>query len=274
MTSPLQYAIDPVRFAQECLHFEPDPWQARVLESSNNLLLNVCRQAGKSTTCGAKALHRAMFFPRSLVLLLSSSQRQSSELYRKVTDFMAELKYPPKLAEDNRLSCTLAGNGSRIVSLPGSEKTIRGYSGVDLILLDEAAQIPDSLFYATRPMLAISGGQLIMLSTPFGRRGVFYEQYVNGSVETWERIEIPASKCPRISPKFLKEEREILGEWWFNQEYECQFMQTVDSVFSYDDIRAALDDEIDPLFSTATPYKIEDIISDDVAPVVIIGGRE
>jgi hypothetical protein len=50
-------------------------------------------------------------------------------------------------------------------------------------------------------------------------------------------------------------------------------MQTVDSVFKYDDIRAALDDEIDPLFSTSTPFRIEDVISDDVAPVVIIGGR-
>jgi hypothetical protein len=273
MRSSLRYAIDPVAWTRECLHFDPDPPQARVLESQNNLLLNACRQFGKSTTSGAKALHRAIFFPRSLILLLSPTIRQSGELYRKVTDFMGELDHPPKLSEDNRLSCTLSDNGSRIVSLPGTEKTIRGYSGVDLILLDEAAQIPDSLFYATRPMLAVSGGQLIMMSTPFGRRGIFYEQYVNGSVDAWERIEVSAVDCPRISPDFLKEEREILGEWWYAQEYECQFMQTVDSVFKYDDIRAALDDEIDPLFSTSTPFRIEDVISDDVAPVVIIGGR-
>lgn len=248
MTSPLQYALDPVLWSRECLHFEPDNWQARVLESPNNMLLNVCRQAGKSTTCGARALHRAIYFPKSLILLLSPSIRQSSELYRKITDFMGELQDPPKLEEDNKLSCVLSENGSRIVSLPGTEKTVRGYSGASLILIDEAARIPDDLYYTVRPMLAVSGGQLVMLSTPYGRRGVFFESWSNSPVEMWERIEVPATKCPRITPVFLEEERKALGPWFFDQEYFCVFKDTVDSVFSYELIEAALDKSVKPLF--------------------------
>jgi len=273
MTSPLLYALDPVLWVREALHFDPDPWQARVLESPNNLLLNVCRQAGKSTTCGALALHRAVFYPHSLILLLSPSIRQSSELYRKITDFMKQLENPPKLEEDNKLSCAFSGTGSRIISLPGTEKTVRGFSGVDLILLDEAARIPDELHHAVRPMLAVSGGRIVMLTTPFGRRGIFFEQYVNGGIEEWERIEVPASKCPRISPAFLNEERKALGDWWYSQEYECQFRQTTDSVFNFDDIHAALSDEVVPLFTPVNTHSTMDVLSDDVKPVFLIGGK-
>ena len=112
-------------------------------------------------------------------------------------------------------------NGSRIEALPGSEKTIRGYSGVGLLILDEAARVDDALYYAVRPMLAVSGGSLMMLSTPFGKRGVFFEEWQGG--KGWERYEVPATECPRISPGFLAEEREALSARVFRQEYECSF---------------------------------------------------
>ncbi|MDQ5829410.1 MAG: hypothetical protein M3324_05970, partial [Actinomycetota bacterium] len=95
-------------------------------------------------------------------------------------------------------------NGSRIVTLPGSEKTIRGFSGTSLLILDEAARVEDELYFAIRPMLAVSGGAMMMLSTPYGKRGVFYEEWSSG--EGWERYEVPAGRCPRISREFLEEE--------------------------------------------------------------------
>jgi len=137
-------------------------------------------------------------------------------------------------------------NGSRIEALPGTEKTIRGFSGVDLLIVDEAARVADELYYAVRPMLAVSGGRLMMLSTPFGKRGVFYEEWTGGSA--WERYTVTASECPRIPPSFLEEERKTLGAWWFAQEYECRFMDTVDQVFQTDVIDKAITDEVAPLF--------------------------
>ncbi len=98
-------------------------------------------------------------------------------------------------------------NGSRIEALPGTEKTIRGFSGVDLLVLDEAARVDDELYFAVRPMLAISGGALMMLTTPHGKRGVFYEEWTGGA--GWERYEVPAAECPRIPEAFLEEEPEV-----------------------------------------------------------------
>src|SRR3954470_4272811 len=92
---------DPVFFARHKLNFEPDPWQEAVLQSqSKRLLLNCCRQAGKSTTTAALALHESLYKAKALVLLVSPSQRQSSELFRKVQDFLTMLPIRPALLED------------------------------------------------------------------------------------------------------------------------------------------------------------------------------
>jgi hypothetical protein len=100
-------------------------------------------------------------------------------------------------------------NGSRIVSLPGDEQTIRGYSGVALLAIDEAARVPDDLYRAVRPMLAVSGGRLVCLSTPYGKRGWFFETWKGGS--GWQRARITADQCPRITPEVLAEEERAIG---------------------------------------------------------------
>lgn len=244
----LTHALDPVTFARDALGYDPDPWQVQVLRSTGkHQLLNCCRQAGKSWTAGILALHKALFTPTSLILLVSPSMRQSGELFRKVTDNINRLETRPLLSEDNQLSLTLQ-NGSRIVSLPGTEGTIRGYSGASLIIEDESARVDDALYYAIRPMLAVSGGRLILMSTPFGKRGHFHKEWTEGST-SWERIEIPARTCPRISPEFLEEERKTLGDWWYRQEYECQFVETTDQVFAYDLVMNAIDSSVKPLFA-------------------------
>ncbi len=251
LASDLRCALDPAAFGAEALGFLPDPWQERALRwTGKRLLLNCSRQSGKSTSAAVLGLHRASYYPGSLVLLVSPSLRQSSELFRKVGGFLDRLNAQPDLVEDNRLSLTLA-NRSRIVSLPSSEATVRGFSGADLIIEDEASRVADDLYFAMRPMLAVSGGRHILMSTPFGKRGHFFEEWTNGGA-AWERIEVPATDCPRIAPGFLEEERRSLGDWWYRQEYLCQFVETVDQIFSYDLVMAAFSAEIKPLWEVVS----------------------
>src|SRR5438105_10069587 len=123
------------------LGLEPDPWQIRVLEEPQpRLLLNCCRQAGKSTVVAALALAEAMLSNFTLILLVSGSHRQSRELLRILAEFHRRLGGPLKFrcnAQELALS-----NGSRVVSVPCKGETIRGYAGVDLLIIDEAAQVP------------------------------------------------------------------------------------------------------------------------------------
>ena len=99
-------------------------------------------------------------------------------------------------------------------------------------------------------MLAVSGGRLLLLSTPYGKRGVFFEEWAEGV--GWERYEVPARECPRIPETFLEEERAALPAWVYRQEYECSFEETEDQVFSSELVSAAITDEVTPLFGEAS----------------------
>lgn len=246
LAKDFELAINPVKFAR-LLDFNPDPWQARAISwRGKRAIWDVARQSGKSTVAALLALHRAIYYPKSLILLVSPSLRQSSELFRKVTDWIDRLPEEPKLDEDNKLSCTFP-NGSRILSLPSSEATIRGFSAVNLIIEDEASRVDDNLYRSVRPMLAVSHGKIILMSTPFGKRGHFFEEWENGG-NTWERIRITAEENPRITKEFLEEEKRSLGEFWYKQEYLCEFVESVDQVFGYDLIMNAISTEVKPLF--------------------------
>src|SRR5829696_7651424 len=220
LAEDLKLALDRVEFARE-VGLEPDPWQENLLRSgSDRVLLNCSRQSGKSTMSGVIALHRALYHPGSLILCLAPALRQSQELFGKIAGFYRDLERPVLPQAERKLSLELE-NGSRIVTLPGTEKTIRGFSGASLLVVDEAARVEDGLYYAVRPMLAVSGGALLMLSTPAGKRGAFYEEWTNG--EGWERYGVPATDCPRIGEDFLEEEWRTLPTRIFRQEYECSF---------------------------------------------------
>jgi Terminase large subunit, T4likevirus-type, N-terminal len=245
LAEDLKLALDRAAFAR-VLELEPDGWQEELLRStSDRVLLNCSRQSGKSTMTAVIALHRALYHPGSLILCLAPALRQSQELFGKVLGFYRDLGRPVTPQAERKLSLELE-NGSRIVTLPGSEKTIRGFSGTSLLVLDEAARVEDGLYFAVRPMLAVSGGALMMLTTPYGKRGVFYEEWTGG--RGWERYEVPASECPRIPPEFLEQERATLPPFIHRQEYECSFEETEDQVFTTDLIDRAVTDEVQPLF--------------------------
>src|SRR5687767_12657621 len=200
LAEDLKLALDRAAFARS-LGLEPDPWQEKLLRSSSDrVLLNCCRQSGKSTMSGVIALHRALYHPGSLILCLAPALRQSQELFAKVLGFYRDLGRPIPAYTERKLSLELE-NDSRIITLPGNERTIRGYSGAALLVVDEAARVDDELYYSVRPMLAVSGGALLMLSTPWGRRGVFFNEWTEGA--GWQRFRVTANEVPRISPEFL-----------------------------------------------------------------------
>lgn len=240
---------DAVRFALKG-GFVPDPWQIRFLRSTSKArMLNCSRQVGKSTVVAHGAVHKAVYEPESLILVLSPGERQSAELMRKVFDVLSKAPDVPEIVAKGQLQVEFS-NGSRILALPGKEETVRGYSAVKLLIVDEASRVPDELFIAIQPMLAVSLGELWTLSSPYGTRGWWYQQYKAtmadrkvGRKPKWDYYEVPATMCPRLQPDFLEAERRSMGEWWFRQEYFCKFMDAQMAAFGAAEIDAALEGE-------------------------------
>lgn len=254
----LSGTLSPVRYLYS-LGFKPFEWQVEAMKPHPRLILNCCRQAGKSTVISAKAVYRAKHFPKSLILLISPTERQSIELMKKIDDFMKADPQTIGLKVDNTFEKEFY-NRSRIVALPGSEKSVRGFSAPSMIIIDEASRVTDEMFYALRPMMSgeDTHTELILMSTPFGKRGFFYASWL--ASHRWKRIEVSGrtelkekdyrkSKAqegilawysPRHTVDFLEEEREAMGDWWYSQEYLCQFVEAEDNVFRMEDIMAAL----------------------------------
>ncbi len=247
ITADLALALDPVLLATRA-GLTCDQWQADLLTSNARDLILLCsRQSGKSSVCAIKAVHEALYRSGSLTLTRGNDQRQSGLLYAKIRSLYAALgAAAPRLVEESSLRLTLA-NGSAVVCLPGREETIRGYSGATLLLVDEAALVPDAMYVALRPMIAVSGGRVVLLSTPRGRRGFFFREWTEGG-PLWHRAKITAYQCPRIPRDWLEGERERIGRSAFNQEFLVEFVENEDSAFAYDDVEAALDPTAQPLF--------------------------
>src|SRR5262245_10183464 len=147
MALDLARCLDPVLLAAD-VGIACDDWQARALRLQAKRSLWLCsRQCGKSTTAALMALHKALYEPGALILMLSPSLRQSQELFRSLMIYYHALKGVPEIAAESALRCEWC-NGSRVLSLPGTEKTVRGYAAASLVVIDEAARVADDLLAA------------------------------------------------------------------------------------------------------------------------------
>lgn len=223
---------------------KPDEWQKKLLRELPSRALLLCsRQAGKSTVSSVIALYHAICKPGSLILIISKASRQAEELFRKMKlgfEFIEKYNLAT-ITHDTQKSVEFS-NGSRVISLPGRQETIRAYSSVAYIIIDEASQVPDELYKTVRPMLAVSKGKIICMTTPYGKRGFFFESWQSN--EKWYRVMITANDCPRITDEFIKEEKEASGEWWVKQEYFCEFVDNEEQLFDWDQFHACITDEL------------------------------
>ncbi|MBL8234220.1 MAG: terminase family protein [Bryobacterales bacterium] len=247
-----EYPASPVDFAVKCLQFQPSAIQEKLLsDPSRRIILNCTRQWGKSTIAAIKALHHAVTRPGSLTCIASPSARQSAELKRKIVVFAQMLGIPVKGDGTNEISIQLP-NGSRIIGFPGKESTIRGFSSVSLLIVDEAAYVNDEIYHAVRPMLAaVPDAQVWLMSTPNARKGFFFEAWL--AAEDWSQYIVPAYECSHLTSKYLDEERARLPERVFRREYLCEFTESDDAIFASDLLYRALTPEPPLQFYTWQP---------------------
>jgi hypothetical protein len=246
LANDMRRALDPTYLMRE-IGMQPDPWQEAVLRSdARNMALLCSRQSGKSTTCAVLACHQALYDP-GLILITAPAQRQAQELFIKVRDTYRELSNVPRVVSESAMRMHLA-NGSRVIAIPGTADTVRGFSGVKTVIVDEAAWVSDNLITALRPMLATTNGRFIALTTPYGKRGFFWEAWEHGGPRWW-RMTVTADDCPRISREWLDDARETMGEWKFQQEFYCEWIDNDEQLFPSELIEAALSSEVQPLWN-------------------------
>lgn len=225
----------------------PDDWQTAVLASDHPRKILCCgRQTGKSTVAAILAIHKALTQPGSTVLVGAPGERQAKLLFSKAASLYRQAGYPLPAYSERRTGLELA-NGSIIEALPAVERTTRGYS-VDLLVVDEAAAVPDMDYHGILPALIATRGEQVLLSTPRGKRGFFWEIWQGGvpgqnsdaAPNDWLRVMVRSDEVGRIREEDLEVVRHTMPEQFFRQEFYCEWLDTEGSLFSCDDIEIAL----------------------------------
>jgi len=243
----LRYALSPVELFTDAVG-KPDKWQAEILDSllddnaPRQSLLLCSRGSGKSEICACAALWTALYQPGSLTLLCSVSLRQSSEIFRKVARALHAIGGDSDaILQESALKLELR-SGSRVISLPGSESTSRGYHGCTCLIFDEIGKIPDEMVFALLPSQATAGpgARLFACGTPAGKRGFLWNEWDHGV--GYARYSVKATDVPRIPASFLKRQMEVCGAYVFAQEYENVFCENDMTLISDDLVKAAMVD--------------------------------
>jgi len=217
-----------------------DDWQKEVLDTRGNIALRSGRQVGKSTVISIKAGDYAVKYPNKTVLIIASVERQAYLLFEKVMSYMDQNhKGKVRMGRDRPTKSKMKlKNGSTILCLPTglSGHGIRGYT-IDMLIADEAAFIPDAVWTAVTPMLAITKGDIILLSTPFGKGGYFYDCFED---ESFTKFHVSSEDCPRKNQKFLDREKNRMSELQYAQEYLGEFCEELMQFFPSDLIRQCM----------------------------------
>ena len=248
LVNDLRLATNPVAFAAACGIERLDKWQKQLLTTSaTRIILNCARQTGKSTITALMALRVALYEGPALCLVLSPSERQSAEFFRKLVELYRRLPDQAPLLSESETRGRFA-NGSRIIALPGSSATIRGFSAAKLIAIDEAARVDDELFPSIKPMLVSSkGGRLVLLSTPAARAGSFFDIWTKGGPH-WLKIKVTAEQSSVVNREVLEEDRQEMPPWRFKAEYMAEFVDDDATLFPSSLLDQLVRDDIRPLF--------------------------
>ena len=185
------------------------------------------RQVGKTTTTAIKAIHHAINGNNRQVLILSPTMRQSSLMFRKIRAYCQHPMIKEKIVSESQ-TMIIFDNHSEIHSLPGNNPdTVRGFSPT-LLIIDEAAFVKDDVYVAVEPSLAATNGQMILISTPFGKRGRFYQAFGD---DTFEKYHVRSIDSPLITESFLSGQISSKTELEYKQEYEGEFLEEQDTYF-------------------------------------------
>ena len=221
---------DILEFFKTVTGYDPYEYQEKFLKSdTKRIAFRSGRQIGKTTMCAVKALYKAYTYTSQEILILAPVQRQASLMFWQIKQFIAQNEDIKECVIRETMTQIYFENGSRLHCIPGGHTGagIRGFSP-NLIIVDEAAWLPEEVFVAIEPSLAVTDGDMVLVSTPYGKRGFFFESFSDDEYDTYH---VRSSECPRITEKFLKSKKNRMTKNDYLQEYEGEFIAESDVMF-------------------------------------------
>lgn len=210
-----------------------DYQEAFVNDASRYRIVNKSRQVGMTYIIAREAIMDCLDNPGETFLIVSVSERQAQHVINYIRAAIDEMAEPQPPEYNTKIEIRWP-NGARIVSLPNSPSTVRGYKA-KRVYIDEAAHVQHDreLMQAIGPSTS-RGGAITLNSTPYGKRGIFWEIWSKAKELGYSVHEIPYNRCPELDLKVLKKQFGEMDEITFRQEFMCDFCDESMAFFPYD----------------------------------------
>ena len=231
-----------------------DKWQQDFLNYKGDKLLCTGRRVGKTYIMARGAIDRMAEIKGLKVIIFSLTEEQAMLIIAMAKNYLMEKNpklFSKKKTETNMRTITLK-NGSVLRCRPAGDTgdSGRGFEA-DIVIVDEAARMSKFFWIAVKPIILMNAGELWLASTPFGKKGYFWDSF-----NETENIKSPDARFKifyKTTEQVVKE-REITKEWTeefrekvlrileqdrrtmsrleYGQEYEGLFMEDLQQFFT------------------------------------------
>lgn len=203
------------------------------------------RQSGKSRTVAVAALHQAFTVPGSMTLIISAGEPSAQRLLAEVAALSSAPLLTGSVVDETKSQVTLS-NGSLVMSVPASQRQVRGWA-VDLLVLDEAGFVDPALWRAAEPtIIARPGSRVILCSSPWGGPDHFFRQLWRRGMDRpdalYQAWHWPSSISPLVDAQLLEEIRGRETSEYFSREYLAEWTDASGQFFSEKEISDAIGD--------------------------------
>lgn len=244
----LEHASNPLAWVNYIWELDrpPNGKQIEIVQTAGNKLILMPRQCfGKTTIIAIKEIaHPMIFKPNTPILVATNVEDSAVNLIKIVKSSVkkyADLCGFLQVTKDNEKEFELS-NGSRVKALSSGSTAPRGFTA-KILVLDEAAYISDERFYKELlPTTAsIDNPVIVASSTPNGKQGWFYKYWQEMD---WKRITAKREDCTWKSDDWFAQKRLEMTDTAYRQEFECEFLDVQNAVFSVEQLDRVFDNEV------------------------------
>lgn len=242
-------AVKPSQAFFKFIDYKPYPFQQEIHDSPALYRIPIIgRQSGKSEVASAEAAFELCCVPDSSGWIVAPTYEQASIIFNrtyvkveKAVARLPHLKITAYSRRDMKLEVShydRQGNLTGVARFAGKSgdkpDNLRGAS-LTYCIIDEAAMILKSVWdEALSPTLSTTNGWVLMITTPKGYNWV-YQWFADGQDQNNRRYQswqIPSWVAnPRTALEFYEEQRRVLPDLTYRQEYGAEFISDAGSVF-------------------------------------------
>ncbi len=209
-----------------------EPQQA-IIDSNSRFKVAACGRRFGKTFASIAAMAKVARFPNRKVLYVAPTFRMAKQIvWDDLKTMLIERRWARRINESD-LTVVLVNGSQIMLRSADNPDSIRGI-GVDFVVIDEAADIPDlesTWLACIRPTLSDREGGALIIGSPKGR-DYFYDMYEHAkTADNWSCWQYTTAQGGNVSAEELDQARDDLDERTYKQEYEAEFVSISNLIY-------------------------------------------